>query len=183
MSRAVGVLVLSASCVLVGGGCQQDGSKPPTSSVSREAVGKVRVYDESADANEQIASALAAAGAKGHRVLIQWGGNWCGWCLRLNRLMTTDSTIKRELRERYEVVHIDTGMPDNKNVALAERYGAAVKEEGFPYLTVLDADGSVVANHDTGSFEIGPIEEGHDPARVLAWLRHPTSNTGAPGGR
>lgn len=183
MSRAAGVLVLSASCVLVCGGCRQDGSKPPTRSVSREAVGKAKVYDESADANEQISTARAAAKGSGRRVLIQWGGNWCGWCLRLNRLMTTDGAIERELRERYVVVHIDTGMPEDKNVALAAKYGAAVKEEGFPYLTVLDADGSVVANHDTGSFEIGPIEEGHDPAKVLAWLKRPTSNTGGPGGR
>ena len=42
---------------------------------------KKPLYDESADAKQQIAAALAKAKRENRRVLIQWGGNWCSWCI------------------------------------------------------------------------------------------------------
>lgn len=164
-----------------GSGTPSAASAPAVEGPARKGASKAKLYDETADAREQIAAALVEARAGGKRVLIQWGGNWCGWCLRLDKLLKSDPAIVRELRERYVVVHVDTGIPDDKNVALAEGYGARVNEEGYPYLTVLGPDGKAAANHDSGSFEFGPIEQGHDPAKVLAWLKHPTSNTAAPG--
>lgn len=189
MNSKLGVCVAASLGITAVWGCQpsESSSIPPASTAlpaAHAGAPKAKLYDESADAKRQIAAALAeakAAGAGGKRVFIQWGGNWCGWCLRLNKLLTSDTAIEQELREHYVVVHIDTGMPDGKNVALAEGYGARVNEDGYPYLTVLGPDGEVIANHDSGSFEFGPIEEGHDPAKVLAWLKHPTSNAPAAG--
>jgi thiol-disulfide isomerase/thioredoxin len=103
-------------------------------------------------------------------VLIQWGGNWCSWCLRLNELMTTDKAVARALAANYELVHIDTGRPEGKNMELAQSYGADLSKYGFPYLTVLDSDAKVLANQETGPLEAGSINAGHDPAKVLAFL-------------
>ena len=38
-------------------------------------------YDPKADAKAAVASALEKARRGGKRVLIVYGGNWCGWCL------------------------------------------------------------------------------------------------------
>ena len=51
------------------------------------------------------------------------------------------------------------------NDPLNERFGAEIS--GYPYLTVLDANGQVVTHQETGSLEDGP---NHDPAKVLAFL-------------
>jgi len=130
-----------------------DGSPPP-------------VYDESADAAADLAAALETAAKENTRVLIQWGGNWCGWCVKLHELFRTDRAVAQKLRYEYEVVTVDIGRWD-KNTELAAAYGADIRGSGVPFLTVLDAAGNVLANQETGSLEEG---DHHDPARVLAFL-------------
>ncbi len=129
---------------------------------------KTPVYDETADAEKEIAVALAHAKKENKRVLIQWGANWCGWCTKLHDLYKTDKQISRKLLYEYDVVYVDIGKWD-KNKELAEKYNAylAMEKDGVPYLTILNSDGIVVSNHDTGSLEKG---KEHDPEKVLAYL-------------
>lgn len=129
------------------------------------------IYDESADARGQIAEALAAAKRENRRVLIQWGANWCGWCHLLHDLFEKNAQVKRTLLYEYDLVLIDIGRWD-KNLDLAATYGADFKRAGVPYLTVLDADGNVLANQETGALEAKiDGKPGHDPEKVLAFLK------------
>jgi thiol-disulfide isomerase/thioredoxin len=138
-----------------------------------------KVYDEAADAKQQIAAALAKAKRENQRVLIQWGGNWCPWCLLLHETMTSDPQLAKELLYEYQLIHVDAGSGGDKNVDLASSYGADLKSFGYPFLTILDADGKPVANQETSSLERkGPdgrsIEgkgAGHDAVKVLAFLK------------
>jgi thiol:disulfide interchange protein len=136
------------------------------------AADKKPVYDEKADAGAQIDAALAAAKKDNRRVLIQWGGNWCPWCVVLHRRFTTDPALVAALRDGYELVPVDVGHFD-KHMELAKKYGADLKKNGVPYLTVLEADGKVVANEPTDPYETkGPAgEKGHDSKKLLAFLR------------
>ncbi len=131
----------------------------------------VAVYDEKADAHLDIARALERAKRNNTRVLVQWGANWCGWCKLLHKLATDDPAVRKELLYEYEVVHVDVGRFD-KHLDLAEKYGADLKKSGLPFLTILAADGSVVANQETGSLENAAKGDnpGHDPAKVMAFL-------------
>jgi thiol:disulfide interchange protein len=128
------------------------------------------VYDESADAAADIAAALEVAAYEHKRVLIQWGANWCGWCILLHDLFREDRTVARKILYEYEVVYVDIGRWD-KHLEVAETYGADFASNGVPYLTVLDGDGNVVTHQETGSLEVPP-EEGqkHDPEKVLEFL-------------
>lgn len=119
-------------------------------------------------AEAPIAEALTLAARKNQRVLLVWGGEWCGWCQKLDALFREDAKIARKLQYEYRVVHVQAGDTD-ANDALASRYGADLGQ-GYPYLTVLDAAGKAIANQDTGSLEEGTR---HDAAKVLAFLeRH-----------
>ncbi len=124
------------------------------------------IYDESADGAAQIEAALASAKKENRRVLIQWGANWCGWCHLLHGVFENDADVKRELLYEYDLVLIDIGKWD-KHLDLAAKYQADFKANGVPYLTILDGDGNVIANQETGSLEVG---DHHDPAKVLAFL-------------
>ena len=135
---------------------------------AQEQQEKPPVYDEKADARADLAAALARAKAHNKRVLVQWGANWCGWCLKLHALCGSDAKIRRKLLYEYEVVRVDVGRFD-RNVDLAEELGADFKGNGVPFLTVLDADGKPLAQQETGALEV-PGEPRHDPARVLAFL-------------
>ena len=136
------------------------------------APDKKRVYDEKADARAQIDGALSAAKKGNRRVLIQWGGNWCPWCVVLHRRFESDPALSAALRDGYEVVPVDVGHFD-KHMELARKYGAELKKTGVPYLTVLDADGKVVTNEPTDPYETkGPGgEKGHDSKKLLEFLR------------
>ena len=131
---------------------------------------KPAIYDEKADAREQISAAVAKAMKENRRVLVQWGANWCGWCHLLHNTMKSDRELSRKVLYEYDVVLIDVGRFD-KNIELATEFGADLKAHGLPYLTVLDGDGKVIANQDTGSLEKQDSEEAaHDVAKVMEFL-------------
>ena len=148
--------------------------QPVVQPSASEPKAKPKVYDESADGKKQIEAALAKAKKNNRRVLVQWGANWCGWCVKMHGLFKADREIAKELLYEYDVVYIDVGRFD-KHMDLATAYGADLKANGLPFLTILDADGKPLANQETGSLVKKPEADKdnpaeHDPAAVLALL-------------
>jgi len=159
------VLVLAAPFALA---LVREDPKPaaPASKTAKPAP----TYDANAVGADQIATALKRAKRDDKRVLVQWGANWCGWCNLLADTMTKNEVVARELMYEYEVVKIDIGKWD-KHLDLVEKYGASIKA-GVPYLTILDADGKVLANHETGPLEDpDPKVQRHDPAKIMTLLK------------
>jgi thioredoxin-related protein len=127
----------------------------------------VPVFDEQADAMADIAAALAKAKRDNQHVLLMFGANWCDWSRKLDTLFRENRDIARALLYEYELVKVDIGRRD-KNMDIADGYGADVENSGIPYLTVLDAGGNVLANQETGALE---LDDAHDPAKVQAFLK------------
>ena len=123
------------------------------------------IYDPNADADVQVRAALKTAKPTGKRVLLMYGGNWCGWCHKLHEVFEQDEAIRACLEENYEIVLIDIDSDQNKKVAAG--FDADWQKHGVPYLTVLDAEGKVLANQNTGDLEDGA---NHDSTRVLEFL-------------
>jgi len=178
-SSLSGLILLIALILASSAGAQAPDAPPAPPSAAPQTPPKAaseeqatKIYDEQADAKAQIAQALAKAKKDNRRVLVQWGGNWCGWCRLLHGLYKSDKEIARKLLYEYEVVYVDAGKPAGKNIELAESYGADLKKHGFPYLTILDATGKAIANQETSSLEIKDktAKPGHDPKLVLAFL-------------
>ena len=171
--------MLAGGVVMLGGlaaGAQDATPVAPKPAAAAPAATKAPVYDEQADAKADIAAALAKARLENRRVLIQWGGNWCGWCVKLNAAMKGDRELAKTLMYEYDVVKIDIGHMD-KNMDLAEKYGADLKKNGVPFLTVLDASGKVLANAETGGFELSKDEAAkptakfaHDTGKLVKFL-------------
>ena len=95
-------------------------------------------YDESANAEIDLANAIAEANSKNKHILIEMGANWCPDCRTLGRYFQR-ADIKAWLDERFVVVAVDVGEWD-KNLEIAERYGNPISE-GIPSLVVLDSKG------------------------------------------
>jgi thioredoxin 1 len=110
------------------------------------------VYPETARAEADVAAALKQAAGSGKRVLVDFGGNWCGDCkvLDLNLKKAENAAI---LDASYVLVHVNVGDKGiDSNFALAERYGIPLKK-GVPALAVLESDGRVVYAQKNGEFE------------------------------
>ena len=128
------------------------------------------IYDESADAAAQIDTALAKAKKENRRVLIQWGANWCGWCHLLHDCLKTNDKIQKKMLYEYDLVLVDVGQAD-KNLELAKKYEADFANQGLPFLTVLDAEGHVLANQETEALEEKDTKkQAHNPEAVLEFL-------------
>jgi thioredoxin-related protein len=126
---------------------------------------KDQLYDPKADADKQVAAATAKAGRDSKRVLVMFGGDWCGWCHKLHQLFESDKEIRTLLSEEYELVLVDTAAPHAQE--LLKKCKGDLPSVGYPFLAVLDADGQVVTRQKTD-----PLEEGdhHDPKKVKEFL-------------
>ena len=155
--------VLVCSALFVSSGlCQdlQSASRP----ASAKKAARPPVYDEKADGKQQLAAALVKAKKEHKRVLVQFGANWCGWCVKLHDTLARDRALMRQVSEEFEYVSIDVGQFD-KHVDIATGFGT--KLESIPTLTVLDEDGKVLVNTKTEPFE---ENGGHSVAKLKEFL-------------
>src|SRR4051812_45862264 len=126
-----------------------------TSAAETGNAARPKIYDESADGTKQVADALTLAKKDGKNVLIQFGGNWCGWCIKLHRLFETNKVISEALRTNYVLVLIDC---NDRNKPLVAKYKA--QGLGLPSLVVLGSDGKHLTTKNTEELEQG---DHHDP--------------------
>jgi len=161
--------VLSLSLLLPAVAAAQEGSNPEPSTAAkrtiRNAEAKASIYDPKLDALDQVKTAGAIARRDNQRLLVMFGGDWCGWCHKLHGLFKSDRQIAKILLEDYKLVMVDTKAP-HADELLKECQGD-LKSVGYPFLAVLDADGKVITRQPTD-----PLEEGdhHDPAKVREFL-------------
>lgn len=124
------------------------------------------LYDPQADAKAALDHAVAEAQAQGKHVLVQVGGNWCPWCIKLHGFMESNAEIKACLTESYVVVKVNYSK-ENKNAEVLSRLGNP-QRFGFPVLVVLNAKGERIHTQDTGLLESG---DGYDAVKVLGVLK------------
>lgn len=129
-----------------------------------------QTYDPKADAWGDLERAAAVARERGHLVLAVVGGDWCRWCRALDRLMTENPQVNEEVAAGFELVHVNYSKA-NRNEPALEKLGRPDKL-GFPVLVVLSSSLEVLRQQSTEGFESGdPNHPGHDPAKLIAFLR------------
>ena len=125
---------------------------------------KPKIYDETANGDKQVADATVIAKREHKHILLQFGANWCGWCLKLHKLFESDKAVHDELGTNYVLLLIDVNQDHNRDFAVKH----SADNHGLPFLVVLDGDGKVLTTKDTSELEEG---DHHNPQKVLAFLR------------
>lgn len=126
-----------------------------------------KLYDPSLDGMKQINEAVTIAKAQGKHVLIQYGGNWCGWCIRFELFCKADSVISRLIADNYVPVKLNYS-PENKNDKANEFLGNPARF-GFPVFIKLDGKGKVIHIQDSGLLEEG---QGYNKQKVTDFFRN-----------
>jgi len=108
------------------------------------------IYPDPADAKADIAAALKAAATTHKRVIIDFGGNWCGDCQVLD-IYFHNAENRPILESNYVLVHVNIGHMD-ENVDIAQRYGVPL-DRGVPALAVLSDTGKLLYSQKSGEFE------------------------------
>jgi thiol:disulfide interchange protein len=116
--------------------------------VSAVAFAADKPFDPKRDPAQDLAAAEAQAQAAHKNILLDVGGNWCGWCLVLDRFVHEQPEVRARL-DRFVVVHVNWSM-DNRNDAFLSRYG---KPNAFPYYFVLSPEGKLLKAQSTDVFE------------------------------
>jgi len=100
-------------------------------------------------AKADIAAALKTAAATHKRILLDFGGNWCGDCQVLD-IYFHDPANRPILDANFVLVHINIGMTD-ANLDIAKRFGVPL-DRGVPALAVLSERGTLLYSQKTGEF-------------------------------
>jgi len=111
---------------------------------------KKHLYSETANPKADIAAALKQAKTEKKRVILDFGGDWCGDCQVLDIYMH-QSPNEELLRKYFVVVHVDIGRMDH-NVDVAQKYKVPI-QKGVPALAVLDANGKLLYSQENKEFE------------------------------
>ena len=131
--------------------------------ISMAAQGRI-IYSATADAHADIAQAIKTAGSTHKRIILDFGGNWCGDCQVLDIYFHQQPNLPL-LENNFVLVHVDVGHYD-KNLDLAEKYNIPLKR-GVPALAILDQHGRLLYSQKNGEFE---AMRKMDPASVTEFL-------------
>jgi hypothetical protein len=115
----------------------------------------------------RIADASAKARDENRRVLVIWGSNADKASEAFLELTARNSQVSQKLLYEYDVVRADLA----GNEALAAKLGADARGGALPRLTVLDADGRVLANEVAATFAASAAgASSYDPKALVAFL-------------
>ena len=108
------------------------------------------LYSETSSATADIAAAIRTAAREHKRILLDFGGNWCGDCQVLN-FYSKQSPNAELLAKYFLVVHVDIGHMD-RNVDVAAKYHVPITG-GVPALAVLGSHGELLYTEKEKEFE------------------------------
>jgi thioredoxin-related protein len=131
---------------------------------------KASPYNENQDVRKDIGAAVQKAKAENKHVLVQFGGNWCPWCLRFHALVNGDPKLDSLMKADY--VYVLTNVPKEKNKRdydLFREYDYP-NRFGYPVFVVLDGNGKKLHIQDSGILEHCGTT-GYDTTKVVTFLK------------
>jgi len=128
-------------------------------------VGQDKPYDPSADALAQINKAVAEAKRQNKHVLVQVGGNWCKWCLKLTGFISSHQRIDSLITADYVLIKVNYSM-ENKNPEAMEMLDFP-QRFGFPVFVVLDSSGKRIHTQNTAYLE---EDDGYSEKKISEFL-------------
>jgi thioredoxin 1 len=123
------------------------------------------IYPAPEMAKTEIKEALAQASKLHKRVILDFGGNWCGDCRVLDKFFHQEPNATL-LKDKFILVDVNIGRFD-QNKDIAATYGVPL-DKGVPALAVLDSDGHTLFSQKKGEFE---SMRKMDPSSVTEFLK------------
>ncbi len=148
-SRVTTFALLTLAIAVSISGCKRHEETAKRVPVTAPPAVKKHLYSAEANPNAEIAAALQQASAEHKRVLLDFGGDWCGDCQVLDIYFHQAPNLDL-LNNNYVLVHVDIGHFD-KNLDITDKYGVPLKK-GVPALAVLDSTGNVVYSQQAAEF-------------------------------
>jgi len=102
-------------------------------------------YDPARDPFVDGRAALKLAQETNRRVLIEVGGNWCSWCLKLDKFLAENPLIREQLHHNFVILKVNVSETNDN----AEFMAGFPKPLGYPHIYISEADGQLIFSKDT----------------------------------
>lgn len=163
------LIAIAAACMMLSG-CASSTSETSvwdnyTAVVASPEEGKY--YDEQVNPVDQIKTAFAEAKAEGKYLFCQVGANWCVWCTRFAQFIAADEEISKVIDDNFKYIHVNYDAKQEGHEEAMKLLGNPGRF-GFPSFVILDLEGNVIHNQDSGLLE---LDKGYDKAKVLRFFQ------------
>lgn len=138
--------------------CISTGQKPDT--------GGVKIYNPEANAEKDLSEAIDRAQHEDKHVMVQIGGNWCPWCIKMHHFFNENQQVDSLINADYVFLRINYSK-ENKNLDVLQKLGYP-QRFGFPVIVILDGNGKRLHTQDTGFLE---EDEGYSEKKVQTFLK------------
>lgn len=146
--------------LLVALGLDRAIADPPAKAAPIYTVDK---YDAERNPAEDLKAAVSRAKEERKRVLVQVGGEWCGWCHRMTKYFADNEKVAAALARDYLIMKVNYS-EENPNKDFLEELP---KIPGYPHLYVFDASGKLLHSQGTAELEVG---QSYSEEAVLEFL-------------
>ena len=108
-------------------------------------------FDPARDPQRDLWAATDEARAQHKRILLDIGGEWCGWCRLLDRTIAGDLQLSEFVTSHFVIVKVNFS-EENPNKEFLSCFPFIF---AYPHLFVLDSDGRLLHSQMTDVFETG----------------------------
>lgn len=108
-------------------------------------------FDPLRSPKADLEAAIRKASASGRRIILDVGGEWCGWCIYMDKFFIENPSLAKLRDDNFVWIKVNTS-PENENKEFLSAYPEAT---GYPHLFVLDEKGVLLHSQHTDVLENG----------------------------
>ena len=101
-------------------------------------------FNPAANPNDDLQMAIARAQKENKRIVLDVGGEWCGWCREMDNYLIRNAELGKLRDENYIWLKINFS-EENENKDFLARFPQI---KGYPHLFVLEKDGKFLYSKD-----------------------------------
>jgi len=109
-----------------------------------------KIYNEQSDPFKDATAAITLANKTHRNVLIEIGGNWCGWCKKMDAFLEKNPNVYQTLHGKFVLLKVNVS-DNNENKAFMAGLPPVF---GYPHMYVSTGDGKMLLSKDTAELQI-----------------------------
>ena len=128
-------------------------------------------YNPDQNIRADLKNAIEQAKKENKQILIQFGGNWCPWCLRFHALVKGVPRVDSLMKENYIYLLLNVPREKEKRDITLFRDFNFPNRFGYPVFVILNQEGNLIHTQDSDAFEYQSKEvKGYDTTKVIRFL-------------
>lgn len=122
-----------------------------------------KVYDDTRNPFHDAQAALTLAKKMNKNVLINIGGNWCGWCKKMDAFLKSQPDVYHALHKNFVVLKVNVS-DSNENTEFMQSLPPV---KGYPHIYISSFQGQMLVSKDTAELY---VNDAYSKAQWLTFI-------------